>query len=188
MQISVRAFITAVHGLLFGGFFILAVFGLLVELIRSTYAAPDSELNRKGRSLAAVYLWGTVILGWAAVFVGTYIVYPWYRAVPPPGIADLASFPQRFLLASTATSGWHRLGMEWKEHVAWLAPIAVTMAAYVLTKQRSAIKAYPQIRKAVLAFALIAFASAVTAALFGSMINKHAPTKGGSEIHLLKEP
>jgi hypothetical protein len=188
MQISVRAFITAVHGLLFGVFFVLAVFGLVVELIRSTYAAPDSELNRQGRSLAAVYVWATAILGWAAVFVGTYIVYPWYRAVPPPGIADLASFPQSLLLASTATSGWHRLGMEWKEHVAWLAPIAVTMVAYVLTKQRSAIKAYPQIRKAVLAFALIAFASAVIAALFGAMINKHAPTKGGSEIHLLKEP
>jgi hypothetical protein len=32
MQISVRALVTPFHGLLFGGFFILAVFGLFVEL------------------------------------------------------------------------------------------------------------------------------------------------------------
>jgi hypothetical protein len=188
MQISARALITAVHGLLFGGFFILALFGLVVELIRSTYSAPHSDLSERGRSLASLYLWATAILGWAAVFAGVYMVYPWYRAIPPLGTTDFAAFPQHLLLASTATSRWNRLGMEWKEHVAWVAPIATTMAAYVMVNQRSAMKGYRQIRTAILAFALVAFASAGTAALFGAMINKQAPVNGGREIHLMSEP
>lgn len=187
MEISTRALITALHGLLFGGFFLLAVFGLVVELSRSEHASQASELTRSGRYLAAFYLWITAGLAWTAVLIGTYVVYPWYRAAPPPGTANLASFPQAFLLASGATAGWHRLGMEWKEHLAWIAPIAATVVAYVMTRQRSAMKAYAQLRKAVITFAVVAFVSAAIAGLFGAMINKHAPVDGGSEIHLLTE-
>jgi hypothetical protein len=187
MQISARALITAVHGLLFGGFFLLAVFGVLVELIRSACASQTSALTKSGRSLATLYLWTTAVLAWAAVIIGTYLVYPLYRAVPPPRTGDLASFPQALLLASNTTSGWHRLGMEWKEHIAWIAPIAVTMVAYVMTRQRSAMRAHAQVRKAVVTFALVAFASAAIAAFFGAMINKHAPLGVGSEIRQLRE-
>lgn len=187
MQISVRALITATHGMLFGGFFVMAVFALVAELVRSAYSAQSSELTQRGRSLATLYLYVTAGLGWAAVFAGAYLVYPWYRAIPPAGTIDLSGFPQRLLLASSMTSGWHELGMEWKEHVAWLAPIAVTMVAYVLTKQRKAVNLYPQIRRALLTFAFVAFATAGIAAFFGAMINKHAPVRGGTEIHLLQE-
>jgi len=187
MQISMRAFITAMHGMLFGGFFVMAIFALFAELVRSAYSAQTSELTPRGRSLAALSLGVTAGLGWAAVLAGTYLVYPWYRAIPPAGTIDLSAFPQRLLLTSSTTSGWHELGMEWKEHVAWLAPIAFTMVAYILTKQRPAMKKYPQIRKAVLIFTLVAFASASIAGFFGAMINKHAPVRGGSEIHLLQE-
>jgi hypothetical protein len=187
MQISVREFITVIHGLLFGSFFILGIFGIVVELTRSAYATEPSKLTAVGRSFASLYLSITAVLGWAAVLAGTYIIYPWYRAVPPAGTTDLTEFPKSLLLASNTTSGWHSLGMEWKEYVAWLAPIAITMVAYVWTKQRAAIQKYPQVRKAVLVFALVAFAAAGAAGFFGAMINKHAPVKGGSEIHLLKE-
>ena len=188
MQISVWALIAAVHGLLFGGFFLLAAFGVLVELARSAYARQTVELTKSGRSLATLYLWTTAVLAWAAVVIGTYLIYPLYRAVPPSGTSDFASFPQAFLLASNTTSAWHRLGMEWKEHIAWIAPIAVTMVAYVMTRQRPAMKAYAQVRKAVVTFALVAFASAAIAAFFGAMINKKAPVEGGSEIRLVTEP
>lgn len=187
MQISVRAFFTELHGLLFGGFFLLAIFGLLVELIRSRYSQEHSEITQRGRPLAALYLWGAVVLGWAAVFAGAYIVYPWYRAVPPAGTASLAAFPQSLLLSSSTTAGWHRLGMEWKEHIAWFAPIVMTALAYLFTSQRAVIRAHRQVRNAVLTFALVTFASAGLAAFFGAMINKVAPVRGGSEIHLLKE-
>lgn len=188
MEITTRALITALHGLFFGGFFLLAVFGLVVELVRSNFEVRPAELCGKGRSLGSAYLWISVFLGWAAVFLGAYVVYPWYRAIPPSGAVDLAAFPQRLLLASAATSHWHSLGMEWKEHVAWFAPMAVTMVAYVLTSQRPAMKRYPQVRNAVLAFAFIALVSAGIATFFGAMINKHAPVDGGSNIHLVSEP
>ena len=32
------------------------------------------------------------VLAWLAVLTGAYIIYPWYRAVPPAGTADLAGF------------------------------------------------------------------------------------------------
>ena len=90
MEISARAFATAVHGMLFGGFFLLAAFGLMVELVRSRYARQPSELSGSGYSLAALYLVITAAIGWIAVLLGAYVVYPWYRAVPPAG-ADLAT-------------------------------------------------------------------------------------------------
>ena len=110
-------------------------------------------------------------------------IYPWYRAIPQPGVVNLAQFPQALLKSSTTTAGWHNLGMEWKERVAWFAPIAITMAAYVSIKYRSSIREHPQVRKAVLVFVIAAFAAAGVAGYFGAMINKHAPVNGGSTIH-----
>jgi hypothetical protein len=185
MEISQRALITALHGMLFGGFFLMAIFGLLVELCRSTWATQPTELTSGGRSLERLYLILMVSVGWAAVLLGAYVVYPWYRAIPPAGVTDLALYPQRFLLSSPATSGWHSIGMEWKEHVAWMAPIAITMAAWVLPNQRAAVRKYPQIRRAVLAFALVAFLAAGLASFLGAMIDKAAPVNGGSTIHLM---
>ena len=42
--------------------------------------------------------------------------------------------------------------MEWKEHVAWLAPISITMAAAVFIHYGRNLKRHPQLRNAVLAF------------------------------------
>ncbi len=187
MQISLRASVTMIHGMFFGCFFMMAVFAAVVEMIASTYTAGGFELSARGRSLAAIYLTLTAALGWLAVLGGTYIVYPWYRVHPPAGITDLTAYPQWLLLSSGATSGWHELGMEWKEHVAWLAPIAMTMTAYVLIAQRAAVKQCRQIRHAVLVFACVALVSAGIAAFFGAMINKQAPVNGGPEIHLFSE-
>ena len=38
MEITLRALITLIHGMLFGAFFLMAVYGLAVELFRSAYA------------------------------------------------------------------------------------------------------------------------------------------------------
>ena len=89
--------------------------------------------------MLTVYLIGMVVLAWLAVLSGAYIVYPWYRAVPPAGVTDLSDYPRRLLLSSGRTSEWHNIGMEWKEHVAWLAPIAMTMVAYVTLRYRRAV-------------------------------------------------
>lgn len=187
MEISVRALTSELHGMLMGGFFLMAVFGVMVELLRSHYAKQPSELTARGQSLKNVYLFATAALGWIAVLLGAYIVYPWYRAIPPAGVASLAEYPQRLLLARPGTSGWHRDGMEWKEHVGWFAPMAVTAVAYVMAKQRLVMQKYPQIRTAALVFTLVALLSGGIAGFFGALIDNHAPVKGGATIHLVSE-
>lgn len=187
MEMTLRAFITATHGMLFGIFFLLAIYGVVVELCRSVYVRQPPELTAKGHALERLYLICMVVLGWAAILSGAYIVYPWYRAIPPAGIANLIQYPQALLKSSPTTAGWHNLGMEWKEHIAWFAPIAMTMVAYVLIRCRRSMKEHPQIRRAVLVFALVAFVSAGVAGFFGAMLNKHAPVRGGSTIQLMGE-
>jgi hypothetical protein len=118
--------------------------------------------------------------------LGAYIVYPWYRAVPPQGVVDLSEYPRRLLLSSGKTSEWHNIGMEWKEHVAWLAPMAMTMVAYVTMNYERAMPRLKHMRTAVLGFTLAAFVATGVAGAFGAFLNKYAPVRGGSVIILLE--
>ncbi len=186
MQVTLRELATAAHGLLFGGFFLFAIFGVLVELVRSAHVKGASDLTARGCSLARVYMIATAGLGWAAVLLGAYAVYPWYRAIPPAGAADLSLYPQRLLLASATTSGWHSLGMEWKEHVAWFAPIVMTMAAYVVAKYQGSLRTHPQVKRGLILFTTTALLAAGVAGFFGAMLDKAAPIKGGGTITLMR--
>jgi len=125
------------------------------------------------------------VLAWAAVLTGTYVIYPWYRAVPPAGVA-LADFPQALLRSNASTVGWHTLGMEWKEHVAWMAPILMTMVAWVLMKYEDAGEEHRRLRSTAVVFALVALLAAGVAAGFGALIDKQAPVTGGPEINLMR--
>ena len=75
--------------------------------------------------------------------------------------------------------------MEWKEHVAWIAPIAITMVAYVTAKYGRALTRPRQLRTAVLAFVVVAFAATGVAGAFGAFLNKYAPVRGGPAIQLI---
>jgi hypothetical protein len=184
MEITLRSFWTLVHGMGFGALYLLACSGALIELYRfTTSSAPVGETAREEKFLK-VYLIAMVVLAWTAVLTGAYVIYPWYRAAPPPGTNDLALFPQRFLMSSPATSGWHSLGMEWKEHIAWFAPISITMVAFVFLKYGRDLKNHKQLRAGVLAFVVASFVSAGVAGFFGAMLDKHAPVQGGHTIQL----
>jgi hypothetical protein len=184
MQMTVRELWTMVHGMGFGALYLLACSGALVELWRMTVGAAPGERTEGQERFLKVYLLGMVVLAWGAVLTGAYVVYPWYRAVPPAGAVDLAGYPQRLLMHSAATSGWHSLGMEWKEHVAWLAPISITMVAFVFLRYGRELGRHRQLRAAVLGFAMVSFVAAGVAGFFGAMINKHAPVQGGAVIQL----
>ena len=183
MEITVRGFWTMLHGMGFGVLYLLAFSGALLELYRvctpqGIHAAPKND-----RFLRA-YLVTMAMLAWAAVLSGTYIVYPWYRAVAPAGMMNLSGYPQLLLKSSPDTIDWHNLGMEWKEHVAWLTPIAITMVAGVFLQYGRDIRRHPALRTAVLTFTLVAFLAAGVAGFFGAMLNKYAPVQGGSIIHI----
>ena len=183
MEISIRDLLTVLHGMGFGALFMLAFSGAIAELYRMTAPGAPSVPTQREHRLLMLYLGAMVVLAWAAVFSGAYIVYPWYRAVPPAGLADLSSYPKSLLMSSRDTSGWHSLGMEWKEHVAWLAPISITMVAYVFGKYGPALAGLRQIRHAVLAFTVVAFIATGVAGAFGAFLNKYAPVRGGTAIH-----
>jgi hypothetical protein len=192
VELTLREIVTAIHGMLFGGFFLMALFGAFVLLLQ--LSVPDQSRLDLGASDAAtqsaprwesIYLVVMVALGWAAVLSGAYIIYPWYRAAAPPG-ADLALYPQLLLKSNPATAGWHNLGMEWKEHVAWVAPMAATMVAWVMLKHRAAWNASCQVRNVVLGFAAAAFLAAAIAGGWGAVINKRAPVQGGRTYQLME--
>jgi len=185
MEITMRDLWTVLHGMGFGALFMLAFSGALAEIYRMSGPQGMLQPSSRERALLNFYLVAMVVLAWFTVFSGAYIVYPWYRAVPPAGITDLSEYPRRLLLSSGKTSEWHNIGMEWKEHVAWLAPIAMTMVAYVTAKYGRAITRPRNMRSAVLAFAIAAFVATGVAGAFGAFLNKYAPVRGGTTIVLM---
>ena len=189
MEITLRELVTSIHGMLFGGFFLMALFGALVLLLdwnNPDRIAGDVSPERPAPRWQTIYLVAMVAAGWAAVLSGAYMIYPWYRAVAPTG-ADLALYPQRLLMSHPTTAGWHNFGMEWKEHVAWITPIAMTMVAYVFITYGPQLARHKQLRKAVLGFTAAAFLATAVAGLFGAFLNKFAPVRGGAEIILLRD-
>jgi hypothetical protein len=184
MEITARAVWTSVHGMGFGALYLLACSGALVELYRFATSSLSPETTPSQERFLKVYLLSMVVLAWAAVLTGTYVIYPWYRAAPPPGTTDLSMFPQDLLMSSPTTIGWHSLGMEWKEHVAWFTPISITMVAFVFIRYGRDLKDHRQVRAAVLCFAATSFVSAGIAGFCGAMLNKYAPVQGGHTIRL----
>ena len=174
MSLSNREFWTLVHGMVLGSAFLLSFAGGLAGLysLRPQWATAEGIQERLAR-----LKWGTnimAIVAWLTVFTGTYIVYPWYRAAPPEG-ADLTQYPRSFLLASEALSGWHTFGMEWKEHIAWFAPILATVVAYLVWKYGKDLPHNDKLRRILIILFVIAFIAAGTAGLFGALITKAAP-------------
>ena len=148
MQMSFRELLSLLHGMGFGGLLLLAFTGALIQVYRVCRPDRSFPLTVWEQKCLHVYLVAMAALAWGTVLSGAYVVYPWYRAHPPAGITDLADYPQRNLLASPTTAGWHDLGMEWKEHVAWFAPILLTMVAYVFINYDSDLSRHRQVRKA----------------------------------------
>lgn len=175
MLLTTREFWTVIHGMILGALFLLAFAGGLAGLysLRPEWVTV-SGINERLRRLD-VGTWVMAIVAWLTVITGTYIVYPWYRAKPPEGLADLSDYPRSFLLSVPELSAWHTFGMEWKEHVAWFSPILATAVAFVVWRYGDQIAQNPKLRNALIILFVLAFAAAGIAGLFGAFITKAAP-------------
>jgi hypothetical protein len=181
MELTGREFWTLVHGMGFGAAFLLAFGGGIAGLYSLRPELVTAEgISERVRRLRI----GTVIMAllvWATVIVGTYIVYPWYRAKPPETVdttvqsEELAQYPRYWLLAGKSTAEWHTFAMEWKEHVAWIAPFLATAVAFAIYKYGSELSKNRQARMMLMALFLLSFAAAGVAGLFGALITKAAP-------------
>jgi hypothetical protein len=186
MEVTTRSLWTLIHGMGFGALYLLAGSGALVALYRSDSTELPAQNKSGHKCFLGIYLVTMAALAWLTVLTGTYIIYPWYRAAAPVGATNLADFPRALLLSSPATKQWHLIGMEWKEHVAWIVPIAITMAAFIAIRYARDLRDHPQLRFALRGFVAASLVAAAIAGFFGAMLDKNAPVEGGDTIHLVQ--
>ena len=163
LEVTPRAFWLVVHlavGAVFIHSFVEALLGLRGQ--------------RPMRLMAVIGSWALAAIAWATVITGTWIVYPWYRAKLPTG-GEIANYPQAYLKAHPSLIQWHEFGMEWKEHVGWIAPILATAVAYVVFRYGSQLAHEVKIRRALMTLLLVGFCSAMVAGTVGALIAKMAP-------------
>jgi uncharacterized membrane protein YfcA len=177
MEVSSREMWTIIHGMGFGAIFLLAFAGGLAGLYSLTPEWVTAEGIKERMFRLKTGLWTMALVVWGTVITGTFVVYPWYRAKPPEGTVDLTNFPRYLLLANPSTADWHNFGMEWKEHVGWLAPIAATVVAFVVSYYGPSLAKKVGERRALMVFFVVAFAAAAAAGMFGAFINKVAPLR-----------
>ena len=138
--------ITSLHGLALGTLFLLSYTGGMVELwsLRHEWATPEGVRTHLRR--LSVGSWVMAITGWVTVLTGAYLVFPLYRASPPPASSDLSAYPKALMLAHPDLAVWQTIGMSWKEHIAWVAPLLATAVAFVVTRYGFHLVSQPRIR------------------------------------------
>jgi hypothetical protein len=154
-----------------------ALMGLAAALFY-LYAARSAEGAVRpatdARAFAAVTIVTATML-WLAVLVGTYIVFPPYRATPPPGVTDLSQFPRALVLASPDTAWLHAVAMESKEHMPWIASMLATAVAFAAVRSRSRLLDGAPLRNMAFGLLAISFALVAFVSLLGVFVNKVAP-------------
>jgi hypothetical protein len=177
---------TLIHGLILGTFFLLAFAGGLAELwsLRTEALTPTGIRDRLRR--LKIGTTAMAMAAWLTVITGTWIVYPWYRenlageegtGCAGAQVPGAECSPRDFLLsnASGSTEDWHKFGMEWKEHIAWLSPMLATLAAFLVFYYGPVLARNRTARLLVLVVFAAAFVTAAIAGLFGALITKTAP-------------
>lgn len=181
MNITDREFWTLVHGMGYGAAYLLAFAGGLAGLysLRPELVTVEGITERVRRLRYGILVMAALV--WLTVLVGTYVVYPWYRAVPPSSMATnvqseaLRAFPKSYLLASEETAEYHNFGMEWKEHIAWIAPLLATVVAFAVMRYGKQLSENRNARYMVIALFFLSFAVAGIAGVLGALITKAAP-------------
>ena len=144
MLFSERSIWTMVHGIGLGGAALLGLAAALFYL----YAArlvPDPTGNETGsRAFAMVTAFSAVML-WLTVIIGTYIIFPLYRATPPAGTTDLSQFPRALVLGNPSTVWLHAFAMEIKEHMPWIASMLTTAVAFIAVRYPGTVRRDPNV-------------------------------------------
>jgi hypothetical protein len=151
-----------------GVLFVHAFAGGIATLIRPS-------VSRFARYVRVTSTVGMASLAWIAVISGTWLVYPGYRAVPPANTTNLDAYPKSWLLAEPSMAWWHEFGMEWKEHVAWLAAFLATAVAAAVLLRSDLIRTDRRVRRWLSGFFAAAFFASVVASALGAAINKVSP-------------
>ena len=168
MSLTNRETWTLIHGLIIGSAFLLAFAGGLAGLWSLQRGLITTVGVKERMTRLKVGTTVMALMAWATVLTGTWIVYPWYRAKDPTSAKSI-------LLSDPSTEGWHNFGMEWKEHIAWIAPMLATVAMFMVLYYRGGLSRNKTARYITIGFFVAAFATAAIAGLFGALITKAAP-------------
>jgi hypothetical protein len=174
MSLTTREWWGVIHGMGFGAVFLLAFAGGLAGLysLKPGLITPEGIVERMRRLKVGII--AMALAAWGAVITGTWIVYPWYRAGDETSKPLSAKFQ---LTADPNTADWHNFGMEWKEHIAWLAPILATVVAFIVVYYGANLIRHDRVRKTAITLYVMAFAFAAVAGALGAFITKVAPVR-----------
>jgi len=175
MLFSDRSIWTMIHGIGFGGSALLALAAVLfaLYLLRSG-RLPAADGEDIARTVARLTGFAALML-WLTSLVGTYVVFPAYRATPPEGVADLTAYPRALIMGDPETAWLHAFAMETKEHVPWIATMLATAVAFVAWRYRSRFIGDEVLRRIGVKLLAISFAVVAYVSLLGVFINKVAP-------------
>jgi hypothetical protein len=180
MHLTGREFWTLVHGMGLGSLFLLAFAGGLAGFysLRPEWLTAEGITERVRRLQIGTTV--MAVVSWLVVITGTYIVYPWYRAGATDACSGVKNLPASCgpkwkLLANANTADWHNFAMEWKEHVAWLAPMLATVVAVGVLYYGADLVRNRWLRSVLMWTFTAAFIIAGIAGLLGALITKSAP-------------
>jgi hypothetical protein len=175
MLFSERSLWTMLHGIGLGGGALLALSAALfaMYLMRPAHGPVAPSEDRSGPVAALAAVVATMV--WLTTFVGTYVVFPPYRASPPEGATDLAAYPRSMLLAEPTTAWLHTFAMETKEHLPFIAGMLATAVAFVAWRYRHRFLEERSIRRVGTTFLAICFGIVAYVSLLGVFVNKVAP-------------
>jgi len=168
VHFTYREWWTLIHGMIFGAVFLLAFAGGLAGLwsLRENLVTPEGVVERMRRLKVGVV--AMAVAAWGTVITGTWIVYPWYRE-------DIPESARSQLLADPDRMDWHKFGMEWKEHIAWISPMLATVVAFIVLYYGTNLIRHDRVRKTAITLFVLAFAFAAVAGALGAFITKVEP-------------
>ena len=112
---------------------------------------------------------------WLAVIIGTYSIFPDYRATPPEGVENLSAYPRALIRSNPDTAWLHSFAMESKEHLPWIAAMLATAVAFTAARRPSALLADARVRSMSTVLLATCFVLVAFNAVLGTLINKVAP-------------
>jgi hypothetical protein len=117
----------------------------------------------------------TAVVLWLTVLVGTYVIFPPYRATPPEGLIDLTLYPRSLIQSNPGTAWLHSFAMEVKEHMPWIAAMLSTAVAFISVRYRSRLLSDAQVNGMATMLLVICFVLVAFVSLLGVFVNKVAP-------------
>jgi hypothetical protein len=175
MLFSERSLWTMVHGIGLGGGALLALSAALFALYLMSPRAGAAAATANASGPIAMLTVFTAVMLWLTTLVGTYVVFPPYRATPPEGTTDLSAYPRSLVLAEPSTVWLHAFAMETKEHLPFIAAMLATSVAFVAWRYRGRMLEDGGLRRISAALLMICFGIVSYVSLLGVFVNKVAP-------------